>query len=376
MAPISAASSPGPLTLGELASLVGGRLTGDPNLSIRGVAPLATAAHDEISLLVTARYRADVPSSRAGALLMAAELEKGLDDGRPRVVVGDPHAALIPILERLYPEPTARAGVQPTAVLAPGVHLGAEVEVGAYAVLGEGAEVGDRVRVGAHAVVGRGCRIGADSILHPQVTLYPGVVVGERVILHSGARIGADGFGYVFSGGGHRKVPQVGGCVVEDDVEVGANTCVDRGSIGDTVIGRGSKLDNLVHVAHNVRIGPHCVLTALVGIAGSTTVGAGVMFGGQSGVSGHLAIGDGARVGAKAAVFQDVAAGSTVVGIPASEQGPMMRAFSLFPRLPELFRRLRALEGRRGGVAGVPTPGEDEDGSPVRGGSGGKGGAG
>ena len=129
-------------------------------------------------------------------------------------------------------------------------------------------------------------------------------------------------------------------------MEIGANSCVDRGSIGDTVISRGSKLDNLVHVAHNVRIGPHCVLTALVGIAGSTDVGAGVMFGGQSGVIGHLSIGDGARVGAKAAVFQDVPAGSTVVGIPASDHGPMMRAFTLFPRLPEMFQRLRVLEGR------------------------------
>src|SRR6185503_17831795 len=177
--------------------------------------------------------------------------------------------------------------------------------------------IGDRVRVGAHSMVGAGCRIGADSLLHPQVTLYPGAVIGERVILHSGARIGSDGFGYASSAQGHAKIPQVGGCIVEDDVEIGANSCVDRGSIGDTVIGRGSKLDNLVHVAHNVRIGPHCVLTALVGIAGSTTVGTGVAFGGQSGAIGHLTIGDGARIAAKSAIFQDVAPGATVMGIPA-----------------------------------------------------------
>ena len=356
MAEGSAAPSLRTLTLGELASLVGGRLTGDANLEIKGVSPLATALPDHIALVVAARYRADVPASQAGALLVAAELEKGLDDTRPRVVVGDPHAALIPVLEYLHPEPPARAGVHGTAVLGCGVRLGAEVEVGPYAVVGEGTEVGDRVRVGAHAMVGPGCRIGADSVLHPQVTLYSGVLVGQRAILHSGARIGVDGFGYASSGEGHLKVPQVGGCIVEDDVEIGANACVDRGSIGDTVIGRGSKLDNLVHVAHNVRIGPHCVLTALVGIAGSTNVGAGVMFGGQSGVIGHLSIGDGARVGAKAAVFQDVPAGSTVVGIPASDHGPMMRAFTLFPRLPEMFRRLRVLEGR-GGAGG---PGGDE----------------
>tara|TARA_B100001123_G_scaffold67157_1_gene74985 strand:- start:4237 stop:5364 length:1128 start_codon:yes stop_codon:yes gene_type:complete len=366
MAEVAAAPSSLTLTLGELASLVGGHLSGDGKFEIKGVSPLATAVPDQIALLVAARYRDDVPASHAGALLVAAELEKGLDDTRPRVVVGDPHAALIPLLEFFHPEPSARAGVHPTAVLERGLRLGAEVEVGPHAVLGEGAEVGDRVRVGAHAVVGRGCRIGADSVLHSQVTLYSGAVVGQRVILHSGARIGADGFGYASSGEGQLKVPQVGGCIVEDDVEIGANACVDRGSIGDTVIGRGSKLDNLVHVAHNVRIGPHCTLTALVGIAGSTRVGAGVMFGGQSGVIGHLSIGDGARVGAKAAVFQDVPAGSTVVGIPASEHRPMMRAFSLFPRLPEVFRRLRVLEDS-GRTAGLPPPGGDEDGSGGRG---------
>ena len=363
MAEVSAAPSQRALTLGELASLVGGRLSGDAKLEIKGVSPLATALQDEIALVVAARYRGEVPASQAGALLVAAELEKGLDDTRPRVVVGDPHAALIPLLAHLHPEPTPRAGVHPTAVLGRGVRLGAEVEVGPYAVLGEGTEVGDRVRVGAHVVVGRGCRIGADSVLHPQVTLYSGVLVGQRAILHSGARIGTDGFGYASSGDGHLKVPQVGGCIIEDDVEIGANTCVDRGSIGDTVIGRGSKLDNLVHVAHNVRIGPHCALTALVGIAGSTKVGSGVMFGGQSGVIGHLSIGDGARVGAKAAVFQDVPAGSTVVGIPASEHRPMMRAFTLFPRLPEMFRRLRVLEGKGGGAA-VARPRGDDEGDP------------
>jgi UDP-3-O-[3-hydroxymyristoyl] glucosamine N-acyltransferase len=341
---------------------VGGHLIGDAKLEIKGVSPLATAQGDQIALVMAVRYRADVPASQAGALLVAAGLEKGLDDTRPRVVVGDPHAALIPILEHLHPELPACAGVHLTAVLGCGVELGDGVEVGPYAVLGEGTKVGDRVRVGAHAVVGRGCRIGADSVLHPQVTLYPGVLVGERTIIHSGARIGADGFGYASSGEGHLKVPQVGGCIVEDDVEIGANACVDRGSIGDTVIGRGSKLDNLVHVAHNVCIGPHCVLTALVGIAGSTNVGAGVSFGGQSGVSGHLSIGDGARVGAKSAVFQDVPAGSTVVGIPASEHRPMMRAFTLFPRLPEMFRRLRALEGGSGASVGAIPPGEEEGG--------------
>ncbi len=338
-----------PLTLGELATLVGGRLVGDASCAVRGVAPLASADPSEIAPLFAARYRAEVGGSHAGSLLVAGDLERGLDDPRPRVVVADPYAALIPLLARLHPAPPPRPGVHPTAVIGTGARLGAEVEVAAYAVVGEGCVIGDRVRIGAHSVVGPGTSVGAGSILHAHVTLYSGVMVGERVVLHSGARIGADGFGYASSSGGHRKVPQVGGCVIEDDVEIGANSTVDRGSIGDTVIGRGSKLDNLVHVAHNVRIGPHCILTAMVGIAGSTTVGAGVMFAGQSGVAGHLSIGDGARVGAKSAVLQDVPGGATVIGIPASDHGPMKRAFALFPRLPELFQRLRSLEARTPG---------------------------
>ena len=346
-------------TLGEIASLVGGRLEGDPTLPILGVAPLGSAGPDQIALLSAFRYRSEVPLSRAGALLVSEDLETALEDTRPRVVVADAHSALIPLLGRFHPSMPVRAGVHPTAILEPGVSLGADVEVGAYVVVGEGVQVGDRARIGAHSVLGKGCRVGADTLLHPQVTLYSGAVIGARVILHSGARIGSDGFGYASSSGGHAKIPQVGGCIVEDDVEIGANSCVDRGSIGDTVIGRGSKLDHLVHVAHNVRIGPHCVLTALVGIAGSTTVGAGVAFGGQSGAIGHLTIGHGARVAAKSAVFQDVAPGTTVMGIPASEQGPMKRAFALFPRLPELFGRLRALEGRAGGGKGSSS---DEDG--------------
>jgi UDP-3-O-[3-hydroxymyristoyl] glucosamine N-acyltransferase len=353
------AAPPPELSLTEVAALVGGRLVGDRASVVRGVAPLASAGPDEIAPFAAARYRADVAASRAGSLLVATDLEQGLDDARPRVVVADPHAALIPLLTHLHGEVAPHPGVHPSAVVGPGVELGTNVAVGPLAVLGEGCRIGAGARIGAHAVVGAGCRVGPGSTLHPHVTLYPGAVVGARVILHAGVRVGADGFGFVFAGGAHQKVPQVGGCVIEDDVEIGANSTVDRGSIGDTVIGRGSKLDNLVHVGHNVRIGPHCILTGMVGIAGSTTIGAGVMFAGQSGVAGHLTIGDGARIGAKSAVLQDVPAGATVMGIPASDHGPMKRAFALFPRLPELFQRLRALEAGRAAARAVPDDGPD-----------------
>lgn len=349
----SPAPSP-PLDLGEIAALLGGRLVGEAGVQIRGIAPLTNAGPDQIAPFTAPRYRDQIPASRAGALLVSQELEAGLSDARPRVVVADPHGALIPLLGRFHPSPARCPGVHPTATLGRGVVLGAEAEVGAHAVIGDRTTLGERVRVGSHGSIGAGCRIGDDTVLHSHVSLYDGVRVGARVILHAGARIGSDGFGYAFSGGGHRKVPQVGGCVIEDDVEIGANSCVDRGSIGDTVIGRGSKLDNLVQVAHNVRIGPHCILTGQVGIAGSTTLGAGVMMGGQSGVIGHLVVGDGVRVAAKSVVFRDVPAGSTVMGTPAADQGPMRRAWALIPRLPELFRRLRALEGEDRGRARAP----------------------
>ena len=343
--PAASPLSPLSLSLGEIAALIGGRLVGEADLEIRGVAPLKDAAADQIAPFAAPRYRDQVPASRAGALLVSKGLEAGLADTRPRIVVDDPHGALIPVLMRFHPSPPRRPGVHPTAILGSGVVLGTDAEVGAYAVIGDRARLGERVRIGSHGSVGTGCRIGDDTVLHSHVSLYDGVRVGARVILHAGVRLGSDGFGYAFSGGGHRKVPQVGGCVVEDDVEIGANSCIDRGSIGDTLIGRGSKLDNLVHVAHNVRIGPRCVLTGQVGIAGSTALGAGVTIGGQSGVSGHLVVGDGVRIAAKSAVFQDVPAGSTVMGTPAADKGPMRRAWALIPRLPELFRRLRALEG-------------------------------
>jgi UDP-3-O-[3-hydroxymyristoyl] glucosamine N-acyltransferase len=193
-------------------------------------------------------------------------------------------------------------------------------------------------------VLGEGASVGAGSRLHPHVVLYPGTRVGQRVILHAGARLGVDGFGYAWMDGGHRKVPQVGRCIVADDVEIGANTCLDRGSLGDTVVEEGVKLDNLIHLAHNVRVGAHSAAAALVGIAGSTTVGKGVFFGGQAGVIGHLHLGDGARIAAAAAVLKSVPAGETWSGVPARENREYLRGQANLSRLGGLKKRLAELE--------------------------------
>lgn len=336
------------LTLSEVAELVDGRVEGDGSVRVRGVAPLDEAGEDQLGLLADRRYRSAAAASAAGALLVSEDLADP-DDPRPQVVVGDAHAALAPLLERLHPAVDPEPGIHPTAVVGPGVQLGVDVSVGPYAVIEEGAVLGERVRIGAHCVIGRGSRIGAGSLLHPHVVLYANTEVGRRVILHAGARLGVDGFGYAFQDGAFRKIPQVGRCVVEDDVEIGANTCLDRGSIGDTRVGRGTKLDNLVHLAHNVRMGPSCAAAAQVGIAGSTRVGAGVLFAGQSGVVGHVTIGDRAQIGAKSAVIGDVAEGESVAGFPARDLKQFMKSSAVFLKLPELLRRVRKLEASRSG---------------------------
>lgn len=338
------------LDAGEIARLVGGRLDGDPSVRVRDVAPLDQAADDELGLLAGKRYLDRVADTRAGALLVAEELApeaEAVDGGPPTlVVVDDPYRALPPLLERFHPPRRVEAGVHPTASIGPGVQLADDVTVGPYAVLEAGVIVEEACRLGPHVVAGRGSRIGAGSVLHPHVVLYPGSVLGERVVLHAGVRIGVDGFGYVTVDGEHRKIPQVGSCVVGDDVEIGANATVDRGSIGTTEIGRGVKLDNLVQVGHNVRVGERSILAAQVGIAGSARLGRGIQCGGQAGLAGHIEVGDEARIGGQAGVIGDLEAGATVSGYPARDHRRYLRGMSGVMRLPELRRAVRDLERR------------------------------
>lgn len=340
------------LSLAEVADLVGGRAIGKRDVRLLGVAPLADAGPEELGLLASAPYAEGAAQSRAGALLVSSALEHRVPEGRAAVVVEDAHAALIPLLSHFHPEPAPAPGIHPTAVLGEGVHLGADVSIGPYAVLERNVVVGERGRIGAHSVVGADSRIGDDSVIHAQAVLYPRTILGRRVVVHAGARLGVDGFGYALQEGAFRKIPQVGRVVVEDDVEIGANTCIDRGSIGDTVVGQGTKLDNLVQLGHNVRVGPHCVLAAQVGVAGSTHVGSGVSVGGQAGFAGHLRIADGASVSAQAGVIGDLEEGEVVTGFPARDRRSFMRAWALVLRLPELFREMkelrRVVEGSRG----------------------------
>jgi UDP-3-O-[3-hydroxymyristoyl] glucosamine N-acyltransferase len=335
----------------QIAELTAGEWSGGADPEIDGVAPLDRAGPSDLSFLAHPKYLRYVDATRAGAILVSPDLGARCDFAAARITVPDVHRALAAILPALYPAEEAMPGVHPTAVIGQGTRLGDGVTVGPYAVVGRNCVVGDRVRIGAHAVAGDDCTIGDDVVLHPHVTLYPRVLVGARSILHSGVRAGVDGFGYAHVDGEHRKVPQVGGCVIGADVEIGANTTIDRGSVGNTEIGDGVKIDNLVHIAHNVRIGEKCIIVAQVGIAGSTTIGRYVTLAGQAGIPGHLNIGDGATIAAQAGVFGDVPAGETWSGYPARPHRESLRMQAAVARLPELKKRLGEIERRLRGEA-------------------------
>ncbi len=328
------------LTASDIAELVGGALSGDAGAEVRGLAPLDRATPHDLSFLASARYTSLYERTRAGAVLIAPEFDSVPTTAASRIVVSKPHDAMLIVLPRLYRAPRREPGVHASARLGRGVSLGSDVTIGPYAVIGDGAVIADRAWIDAHTVVGAGVRIGEDVRLYPSVTLYSGTALGPRVIVHAGARVGSDGFGYVFRDGAHDKIPHVGRCIIEQDVEIGANTTIDRGSIDDTVIGAGTKIDNLVHIAHNVRIGRLCLIMAQVGISGSVHVGDGVVIAGQAGLAGHLTVGDRARLAAQSGVFGDVPAGQTWSGYPARPHRQSLRASAALLRLADIIKKL------------------------------------
>jgi len=334
---------PAGFRLGELARRVGGKVVGDAERAIRGVATLDDAGPHDLSFLTNPRYRDRASRSRAAALLVRTGTRVG---ERDLLEVDEPYLALATLLELMHPVERPRPGVSPAAYVADDVRLGVDVRVGPFAVLDEGVRLGDRVAVEAGGVVGRGSEVGDDSILMPGVVLYPGTRVGRRCLIHSGAVLGADGYGFATSDGRHHKVPQLGRVVLEDDVEIGANTTVDRGMLGETVVGEGSKLDDQVMIGHGARLGRACLLAGQSGVAGSTQVGDHVTLAGQSGLAGHLRIADGTVVAAKSAVFGDVERAGLVAGIPAQPHLRWKRTQSLLRRLPDLRREVTRLNER------------------------------
>jgi UDP-3-O-[3-hydroxymyristoyl] glucosamine N-acyltransferase len=335
--------------LAELAELVGGRVEGDPDRVVEAIRTLEAAGPHDLSFLKDPRYRGQAAASGAGALLVGPALVDAVP-GRDLLVAADPDYALARLVAVLHPPVRREPGVHPTAVLEPGCAVDPTAHVGPYVVIGEGSRIGAGAAVHAFVSVGRGCAVGEGVVLHPHAVLYDGTEVGPGSVVHAGVVLGADGFGYATHGGAHHKVPQVGRVVVEGDVEIGANSAIDRATLGETRIGAGTKIDNLVQVGHNVRVGRHCILCGQTGIAGSTRLGDGVVLAGQVGISGHIELGDRVQVAAKSAVYSSVAAGTVVGGIPAVEVRKWRRQTVLQSRLEEMSRRLRALEKRLGAL--------------------------
>jgi UDP-3-O-[3-hydroxymyristoyl] glucosamine N-acyltransferase len=329
--------------LADLASDLGAEVVGDGNLEVRGVRPLDTAKAEHLSFLHNPKYVKEALSSQAGAILVA---DPELLPGRDLIVCPEPYLALARALEVFYPVARPEPGVHHSAVVTDGVSVGEGASIGPLASIAEGATVGDRTVVGAGCVLGRGVEIGADCILHPRVVVEDKCRIGDRCIVHSGTVIGSDGFGFATVDGTHHKVPQVGIVVLEDDVELGSNVCVDRAALGETRIGRGTKVDNLVQIAHNVEIGEHCLLVAQVGISGSTQIGHHTVFAGQSGCSGHLKIGSGVVLVARAAAYKDVPDGATMAGAPARPHREWLKANANVQRLDGLRAKVKQLEER------------------------------
>lgn len=341
-----------PFTAAEIARQLGGEVLGDPALVLKGFAPADRAQPGDLTFAENENYFTRADQSAASAIIV-----DGPYTSSSKVLIRVPSArlAFAKVLPLFFPEPAFPAGIHPTAIVPATAVIDPSAHVGPYCVLGA------KVRVGARSVlqggnhVGANCQLGEDTNLYPNVTLYPGSEVGNRVRIHSGSVIGSDGFGYVFDAGAHLKVPQIGNVVIRDDVEIGANVTIDRGALGPTVIGRGTKIDNLVQVAHNVVIGENCLLISQVGIAGSTRLGNYVILAGQAGVAGHLKIGNRVSVAAQSGVMNNIPDGEKWLGAPAQPDRQTKRQMIAIQKLPDLLRRVSELE-KRAGVSPPPPP--------------------
>src|SRR5882724_2252839 len=344
-------------TLGELAALVGGSVEGDPALVITGVAGLQEAQPGEITFVAQQKYLRTLKTAKASAVI----LDRMMQADRPAIRVDQPYHAFATLLICFYPRPRPHAGTRAPVAIGERVRLGQEITLLPFVTLSDDVTIGDRVVLYPGVFVGPGSSIGDDTVLYANVTIYDQVTIGRQVIIHAGAVIGADGFGYVSGPDGHHhKIPQVGGVRIEDDVEIGANACIDRATSGETLIRRGTKIDNLVHIAHNVEVVEDNLLLAQVGISGSCRLGTHVTLAGQVGVIDHVHIGDHATVIAQAGVVKDVEPRAIMAGSVAIPHPVWRRVQAATPRLPELLRTVAALERRIAALEANQTRAVDE----------------
>jgi UDP-3-O-[3-hydroxymyristoyl] glucosamine N-acyltransferase len=333
----------------ELAEAIGAQLEGDGTLEIAGVAAPERAGARDLIYVESAKHAARAIASAAACVIAGEGLHL---PGKTLLRHRQPKVAFAKAAALLLERPPIAAGIHPTAVVAPLARVAPSASIGPYAVIGEDAHIGAGTQVGAHAVIGAGCWIGEDCRIHPHVTLYHHVRVGHRVEIHSGAVIGADGFGYAFGEGKYWKFPQAGIVEIGDDVEIGANTTIDRGSLDDTRIAEGVKLDNLVHLGHNCKVGAHTVVAAQAGFSGSCTVGKNVVVGGQAGFGERCELEDGSVIGGQSGVLGEktIRSGQTVWGTPARSLAKFKEQYAWYARLPELAARIKELEAKIGGA--------------------------
>ncbi|MCS6849988.1 MAG: UDP-3-O-(3-hydroxymyristoyl)glucosamine N-acyltransferase [Gemmataceae bacterium] len=328
-------------TVGKLAALVQGEVEGEPGLIIQAARSLSEAGPGDITFLEDAKYLARLRTCQAAAVVVGPTIQL---PGKTLIRVPDPLTAFVTIVRHMHGRPESpRRGIDPRAAIDPDVQIGPEPSIYPFVTVGEGTVIGARCRIHSGVSIGRFCRLGDDVVLYPNVVLYDGTVVGDRTIVHANAVIGADGFGYRLRHGRHVKVPQLGHVEIGADVEIGACTTVDRGTFQATRIGDGTKVDNLVQIAHNCRIGRHNILVSQVGIAGSSSTGDYVVIAGQAGINDHVHIGDRAVIGAKAGVVKSVPAGTYVLGAPAMPEREQKRILLSLEKLPEIRRHIRRI---------------------------------
>ena len=327
------------MKLSDVAEAIGLDYTGDGSIDITGVASIDDAARGNIVFLADPARKAELTTSKASAFI----LPEGIScEGKPYISTNKPLLVFTEVVRLFYPKPKPR-GVDARAIIEEGVSLGTDLSIFPNVHIGKGAEIGDRVTLYPGVYIGPACKVGEDTTLYANVVINEGTTIGKRVIIHGGTVIGSDGYGYVWDGSCHRKVPQVGGVIIGDDVEIGANCTVDRATLGSTIINRGAKIDNLVMIAHNCTVGKDTLIVSQSGLAGSARLGNNVIIAGQVGVAGHLTVGDGAIIGPKSGVTKDVESGAKVTGYPPQPHREWMRIQNAIQKLPQMRKDLQGL---------------------------------
>jgi UDP-3-O-[3-hydroxymyristoyl] glucosamine N-acyltransferase len=335
------------LTTAEIAKLLAGEVLGDANATLTGFANADSAKPGDLTFAETDAFFTAAENSAATAIIAG----KNSSSTKKIIIrVDNPRLAFAKALAVFFPEPKFIAGIHPSAAIAASAQIDPTAHIGPHCTVGERVQVGANVVLQAGNFIGDDAVIGDETNLFSNVTIYPRTQIGKRVRIHAGAVIGSDGFGYVFDSGFHRKVPQVGNVVIGDDVEIGSNTSVDRGALGSTIIGKGTKIDNLVQVGHNVELGEYCILCAQVGIAGSAKLGKYTVLAGQVGIAGHLKIGNQVTIGSKSGVMHNIPDGEKWLGIPAQPDKQAKRIMIAMQRLPDLFKKIAAWEKKLGGT--------------------------